>query len=677
MRVRDLFFSGPGLAAAGLLLILTAGPTEARADVPAGNSPDDAGAVLSHPPLRQNPPVSHRAAAAGPGKYVSPAGSDEADGTQQHPWRTVQHAVGQLVAGETLYLRGGTYFENVRCSCRGTQQQPITIRSFPGEQAVLDGSLRVFQENAAEAWEPIPGSQHGEYRSTQVLRNLRNVIGTFRDSMIGLSTYYFRTDLNATGELFVQSGGKEADVDPIYCGPGLWYDDQTGRVHVRLAPTHVSGAVNYQGETDPRKLPLIVAPFRSVPLLLDGARHVQVQDLIVRGGGYDTVITDYAVDVTFDNVTIWCGTYGMRSTRTGPLKFVNSALYGNCPPWLARGDTSKRAYPGRPFRDITRLNTHSCWVTEAGREFSVYAHPANDDWEISHSEFTDCHDGPYFGGVNLKFHHNLVENMQDDGIYLSQMYPRHLYQRGGARIEISQNVFRQCLTALAFGGPEDTGDEIFIYRNLFDLRQPVYTGRPRSAEQPEPSRSYGKLMGDHGSPPWPAMNIYHNTVVALQPARFAGMGALSGVRAGHPRRVFNNIFLHLARLPGYTPIATEAELVADGNLYWAPETTPEAAARLFTRFRGSEAFRNSQKTWPPGTSASSQVADPQFVRAEAEGANNDYSLKQGSPALNSGVTVPEDWPDPLRGEDAGQPDVGAVPGGGAFPSVGRQLPAEN
>ncbi len=54
---------------------------------------------------------------------------------------------------------------------------------------------------------------------------------------------------------------------------------------------------------------------------------------------------------------------------------------------------------------------------------------------------------------------------------------------GGAEIHIFQNVFRGCLTALAFGGSEDTRDKVFVYRNVFDLRPQVLTGRPSVRER--------------------------------------------------------------------------------------------------------------------------------------------------------------------------------------------------
>ena len=64
-------------------------------------------AIRSHPRLRPAPQASNRPAAEGPARYVSPAGNDSNDGSINSPWRTVQHAVNQVRAGETLYVDGG------------------------------------------------------------------------------------------------------------------------------------------------------------------------------------------------------------------------------------------------------------------------------------------------------------------------------------------------------------------------------------------------------------------------------------------------------------------------------------------------------------------------------------------------------------------------------------------
>lgn len=640
------------------------------------------GAVLaesrtaSHPPLRTAPAPSQRPLASGPAYFVDGGGgNDQNDGSRDKPWKTINRALTSIHAGDTLYLRGGTYYEQVALRLIGKKDAPITLRCFPGEQAVIDGGLREFFDEPATAWAPFADGAEGEFRSARTYPNVRHVLGAFGDSMVGLVAYYHAKDLRAKGEFFELDEATK-DFQPLYCGPGIWYDPTTGYIHARLAPTNVPGIANYRGESDPRKLPLVIAPFRSLPLHVDGAQHVRFQDLIIRGGGYDAVVLDQCSDIEFDNVTVWCGSYGVRATGVHRLKFLRSALHGSIPPWLSRSDSSLQSYPGRPQRDIARLNTHALLVTECGREFSVYAFPVNDDWEIAYSEFTEGSDGLYLGGVSMRFHHNIVDNMQDDGLYLSPMYPRHFYLRGGATLHLYQNYFSRALTMLAYGGAEGNQDKVYFYRNIIDLRGPVQHGRPSSKSPGAVAPYAGKVMGDHGSPPWPAMFTYHNTVISREPARSVSLGFTDGSQADRPRRVFNNILVHGAGLATFAQ--PDVPFVqTDGNLFWQPGLDAKLAGGFFNAYRASAAFASSKKVYPPGFEAHSLVADPKFVRfALAGGEKNDYRLQPASPAVDAGVLVPADWPDPLRAADKGKPDMGALPEGAEPLQVGRTVPTK-
>ena len=83
--------------------------------------------------------------AAGPKLFVDAAkGSDANAGSQAAPWKSLAHATRQLKPGDTLYLRGGTFYEKVALTRSGTTNALITIASFPGELAVIDGGLREF-----------------------------------------------------------------------------------------------------------------------------------------------------------------------------------------------------------------------------------------------------------------------------------------------------------------------------------------------------------------------------------------------------------------------------------------------------------------------------------------------------------------------------------------------------
>src|SRR5690242_18573441 len=94
----------------------------------------------SHPPVRPLPSPSTRPMDKGPARFVDATrGKDSNDGSEKNPWKTINHALTLLSAGDTLYLRGGIYHENVYCAVAGKPDAPITIRSYPGERAIIDG----------------------------------------------------------------------------------------------------------------------------------------------------------------------------------------------------------------------------------------------------------------------------------------------------------------------------------------------------------------------------------------------------------------------------------------------------------------------------------------------------------------------------------------------------------
>ncbi len=86
------------------------------------------------------PSVAQLSPASGAGYYVAPNGSDGNPGTLDRPWRTIQKAAGTVGAGSTVYVRGGSYHERVTIQVSGAPGQPIIFRSYPGEQAVIDGT---------------------------------------------------------------------------------------------------------------------------------------------------------------------------------------------------------------------------------------------------------------------------------------------------------------------------------------------------------------------------------------------------------------------------------------------------------------------------------------------------------------------------------------------------------
>src|SRR5262249_16446002 len=153
----------------------------------------------------------------------------------------------------------------------GTAKAPITIRSAPGELAIIDGGLRELEEAPATSWEPVKDGAPGEFRSVHEFAapSARSTDkdgesggnlwagGNFADSMITLHRYRFEADLRADNLYWNVPGNTEAG-QGIYLGPGVWFNGETHRIHVRLAHTKLAQPDNYAGETDPRKLALVI-----------------------------------------------------------------------------------------------------------------------------------------------------------------------------------------------------------------------------------------------------------------------------------------------------------------------------------------------------------------------------------------------------------------------------------
>ncbi len=82
--------------------------------------------------------------------YVSPSGNDlTGDGTLGNPWRTLRFALDSVYPGDVLYLRGGVYNEQFLTVRDGAPGNYITVSTFNGEDAYVDGTGVVTGNNGA------------------------------------------------------------------------------------------------------------------------------------------------------------------------------------------------------------------------------------------------------------------------------------------------------------------------------------------------------------------------------------------------------------------------------------------------------------------------------------------------------------------------------------------------
>lgn len=71
--------------------------------------------------------------------FVAPNGSGS--GTIGSPYGSIQSAVNAAAAGDTIYLRAGTYAPstNIQVGKSGTRTSPIRVRPYQSEKVIIDG----------------------------------------------------------------------------------------------------------------------------------------------------------------------------------------------------------------------------------------------------------------------------------------------------------------------------------------------------------------------------------------------------------------------------------------------------------------------------------------------------------------------------------------------------------
>ncbi len=85
--------------------------------------------------------------------YIATDGNDEDGGTLAEPFATFDHAIDVSTAGDTIYVRGGTYMleRSIVISKAGAEGKPINLWAYGSETPILD-----FSKNPKHANPPQP-----------------------------------------------------------------------------------------------------------------------------------------------------------------------------------------------------------------------------------------------------------------------------------------------------------------------------------------------------------------------------------------------------------------------------------------------------------------------------------------------------------------------------------------
>jgi hypothetical protein len=133
--------------------------------------------------------------------YVATDGDDSAGtGVISSPWRTVKYAVSQLAAGDTLYIREGTYRESyIDTFSSGTGENArIIISGYKNEQAIISSML---DASGTGNWTQVSGNIY-KYNNTATT-TYRNISIDSKPLRLKVKYNDFAgsiTDITASGE---------------------------------------------------------------------------------------------------------------------------------------------------------------------------------------------------------------------------------------------------------------------------------------------------------------------------------------------------------------------------------------------------------------------------------------------------------------------------------------------
>ncbi len=84
--------------------------------------------------------------------YVATNGNDDTGvGSIGNPWLTIDYGESQLSAGDTLFIRAGTYYESITIANSGTDGNPITIKAYSDEEVIVSGGASITEWTQCES----------------------------------------------------------------------------------------------------------------------------------------------------------------------------------------------------------------------------------------------------------------------------------------------------------------------------------------------------------------------------------------------------------------------------------------------------------------------------------------------------------------------------------------------
>ncbi len=558
-------------------------------------------------------------------------GNDSNNGlSETNPWGTLKYAVSRLVAGDTLYVRGGSYYESyVEIQSIGTSIAPIIVKAYPGEQPILDGRKPEFIQTPNSAWEPADTTRN-IYRSTNTFSDGWMAYGFLEEDgrYYHLVTYKSYEALSSDTEFWTTTGY-------TYVGPGVYWNDIEKRIYVRLqraSEEAVYQTFNVPANPDPRQNILHIG-LKERGLIFRNAEYIEIDGLDVFV--YEEPVRVFSGShITFRNMELMVGQYGLQlEDPLGENYLIDSLTFHmHLPDWVSWTDMKSDAKP-------------ASWIKLTSMTIKG-AHA-----EIRNSNFLGTHDAIVAKGHDFYIHHNYMETEDD-----------------ATQIGINSYNVEFAYNKVLGPGPSHNGSDLinpfpgtsYYHHNIIDASKPIFWARKdptntiSSKYRNNPIKGHN-IFGSHSGSsdgegdPW---KIYNNTLIGGSMVAYIdhGYDEWRENSTGEPHELYNNIILLIEDWIFFRePQVNDAGEIFDGNLYWRPDNSTnlffynldnglwKTNYNNLADFKASSDFVTSQSYYAPGWEANGIEADPQL--------DSNYYPDANGPAATGAIDLTsKGWP---------------------------------
>ncbi len=521
---------------------------------------------------------------------------------------TIQAAVNAAQSNDIILIQPGVYYEYV--SFDGSGKTNISIVGTSRESTIIDAADTNLINVPNSLW---------ENQGNNIFRTpFNHSVGDYPYASITDSILLFTYP---TMQNFLEG----------YAGSGIYLDETSNYLYIYI-----------ENGQDPNQLPISVSKALAA-LYLRNCNSWKIKNLTFKHGARANVFFRYTCnDITFDSIATLNCKYGIlhwgsssnveiknsyfRSNINKSWSWVEVKQPPNGAPKTMEGSAIKLDYVLN-----SKIHNNEIYGTFDGIGLSnILAH----------------------GEINNQIYENKIHNIFDDAIELEE---------GGRLVQVFSNIIYDSFVGISLAPYE--GGPHYIFRNEIITDKEILWDDSNGQDW-----RYGYIF-KLGGKKLPSYNpeikcenakIYHNTFVGYRSVvQFAAYNDL-----WKDFEFYNNIFYsHL----GY-PIM-DSGLSEEGNVYNSNLYFRYTHAILIKRWNdtvaGDFASLEVAKLSPPGVSSNWEEngieADPLFkgvLPIVSEGSLVEISLKQESPAINSGIIINSDWPDVVGIVDS-LPDIGA------------------